>query len=155
MSLGARQAYLLLVLYLMEAVEELGSKRAFELLEEAAREQGRLLAPRLLEGLAGGPLERGAEAYRRFMEGAGAQVKLVRKEEGEAVFAVQGCPFFQVFLDVGVDCGIFREGLCTHFALPSVERVLASVDPRLGVEAQSTKEAAEDICLERVFLREG
>jgi hypothetical protein len=99
-------------------------------------------------------LEIGAEVYRRFIEDAGTEIRVHKQDEKSVTFLINRCPFFEAFLDVGVDCGIFLNGLCTHLTLPSIQVTLNEFDPRLRVEAVLTRESAEEYCLERVFLAE-
>jgi hypothetical protein len=110
----------------------------------------RELRRKLPEGLSS--IEIGAEVYRRFMEDAGAEINIHKQDENSVTFLINRCPFFEAFLDVGVDCGMFLNGLCTHLTLPSIQATLTEFDPQLRVEPVLTRESAEEFCLERVFL---
>lgn len=151
---GVRRAYDLQILYVMEVIEELGTDKALELLEESAKRQGVIIAREMRRKLPEGlpSLEIGAEVYRRFMEDAGAGIKVHRRDEGSVTFLIERCPFFEAFLDVGVDCGMFLNGLCTYLTLPSIQATLNEFDERLRVEPVLTRESAEEFCLERVKL---
>ena len=151
---GVRRGYTLLVLYVMKTIERIGTEPALSILEEAAEEQGALIAKEMRRTLPEGlsPLEVGAEVYRRFMADAGAEVSVHEREDKSITFLVRGCPFFEAFLDVGVDCGYFLNGLCTNLTLPSIQATLRQFDGRLRVESVITRESAEDICLERVYV---
>jgi hypothetical protein len=153
---GVRRAYMLQIFYVMEVIEELDTDKALEFLEKASERQGVLIARKMKkiipENLS--PLEKGAEVYRMFMYDAGADIKVHKQDESSVTFVVNKCPFFEAFLDVGVDCGMFLNGLCTHLTLPSIQATLNQFDPKLRVETVLTREAAEDLCLERVYLSE-
>jgi predicted ArsR family transcriptional regulator len=153
---GVRRGYTLLVLYVMKTIERLGTEPALGILEEAAEEQGALIAEEMRgtmpEGLT--PLETGAEVYRRFMSDAGAEVSVHEIDDASVTFLVRRCPFYEAFLDVGVDCGYFLNGLCSNLTLPSIQATLRQFDPRLRVESVLTRRAAEEFCLERVVLSE-
>jgi hypothetical protein len=153
---GVRRAYDLQILYVMKVIEELGTDKALELLEESSKRQGVIIARemrrKLPEGLSS--LEIGAEVYMRFMEDAGAEIKIHKQDERSVTFLINRCPFFEAFLDVGVDCGMFLNGLCTHLTLPSIQATLNEFDEKLRVEPVLTRESAEEFCLERVFLVE-
>ena len=151
---GARRAYMLQILYVMNAIEELGSDKALEILEKSSERQGVIIARHMKKMLPAGmsSLEIGAEVYRRFMSDAGAEISVHKQDETSVTFVINRCPFFEAFLDVGVDCGMFLNGLCTHLTLPSIQATLSQFDPRLKVEPVLTREAAEDLCLERVYL---
>jgi len=151
---GVRRGYVLLVLYVMEVIERLGTDPAIELLMEAARRQGEIVAGELRRDLPPGmePLEVGAEVYRRFMEEAGAEVSAQRRDESSVTFIVRRCPFYEALLDVGVDCGAFLNGLCGNLTLPSIQATLDQFDPRLRAGPVMVRESAEDVCLERVYL---
>jgi hypothetical protein len=153
---GVRRAYDLNILYVMKVIEILGTDKALELLEEASRRQGVITAREMRRTLPEDmtPLEIGAEVYRRFMADAGAEIKIHKQDEASVTFLINRCPFFEAFLDVGVDCGMFLNGLCTHLTLPSIQATLNEFDPRLKVEADLTRESAEEFCLERVILSE-
>jgi hypothetical protein len=99
-------------------------------------------------------LEIGAEVYRRFMSDAGTEISVHQQDEKSVTFVINRCPFFEAFLDVGVDCGIFLNGLCTHLTLPSIQATLTQFDSKLKVEPVLTREAAEDLCLARVYISE-
>ena len=143
-----------MALYMMEVIERHGTDEALDLLERASARQGEILAREmrrtLPEGL--GPLDAGAEAYRRFMEDTGAEITEHRRESNSVTFALRRCPFYEAFLDVGIDCGMFLNGLCSNLTLPSVQHTLRHLDPKLRVETVVTRESAEEICLERVVL---
>jgi len=153
---GVRRATVLQALYMMKVIERHGTDEALELLEQAAERQGVILAREMRRTLPEGlsPLEVGAEAYRRFMEDAGAEITEYRREQGIVTFAVRRCPFYEAFLDVGVDCGMFLNGLCGNLTLPSVQHTLSQLDPRLRLVTIVTRESVEDICLEGVALDE-
>ena len=151
---GARRAYMLQILYVMNAIEELGSDKALEILEKSSERQGIIIARNMKKTLPEGMtnLEIGAEVYRRFMSDAGTEISVHQQDEKSVTFVINRCPFFEAFLDVGVDCGMFLNGLCTHLTLPSIQATLNQFDPRLKVEPVLTRKAAEDLCLERVYL---
>jgi hypothetical protein len=151
---GARRAYMLQILYVMNAIEELGSDKALEILEKSSERQGVIIARNMKKTLPEGMtnLEIGAEVYRRFMSDAGTEISVHQQDEKSVTFVINRCPFFEAFLDVGVDCGMFLNGLCTHLTLPSIQATLNQFDPRLKVEPVLTRKAAEDLCLERVYL---
>jgi hypothetical protein len=153
---GVRRAYDLQILYVMEVIELLGTDKAIELLEKASKRQGMIitrgLRKKIPEDLSS--IEIGAEVYRRFMEDAGAEIKVYKQDEKSVTFLIDRCPFFEAFLDVGVDCGMFLNGLCTHLTLPSIQATLIEFDSKLRVEPIVTRESAEEFCLERVFLAE-
>jgi predicted ArsR family transcriptional regulator len=153
---GVRRATVLQALYLMKVIERHGSDEALELLDQAAERQGALVAREIRRTLPEGmsPLDMGAEAYRRFMEDAGAEITEHRRDENSVTFAVRRCPYYEAFLDVGVDCGMFLNGLCGNLTLPSLQHTLRHLDPRLRVESVVTRESAEELCLERVVLGE-
>ncbi len=151
---GVRRAYDLLILYVMKTIEELGTDKALELLEEASRRQGVIIAREMRRKLPQGlsSLEMGAEVYRCFMEEAGAEIKIHKRDETSVTFLIERCPFFEAFLDVGVDCGMFLNGLCINLTLPSIQATLTELDPKLRVEPVLTRESAEEFCLERVYV---
>ncbi len=151
---GVRRSYALLALMLMEVIEEQGTDGGLEMLQRAAGKQAKIIArelrPRIPVGL--GPLKTGMEVYRCFMEDAGAEVAVHDKKEDSVTFRVGRCPFFEAFLDVGVDCGYFLGGLCTHITLPAVQATLTRFDARLRLETKLVRESAEEFCLERVYM---
>lgn len=151
---GVRRAYALQVLYLMKVVERLGSDEALGILEEAAERQGAIVAREMRRVMPTGlsPLDAGAEAYRRFMADAGAEVTEHTRDGSGVTFTVRRCPFYEAFLDVGVDCGVFLNGICRNMTLPSIQNTLRHIDGRLRVEPVLTRESAEELCLERVTL---
>jgi len=153
---GVRRAYVLQIAYLMEVVEELGTDEALRMLDDAARRQGSIVAREmrttLPEGM--GALDVGAEVYRRFMADAGVDITEHRRDETSVTFLVRRCPFYEAFLDVGVDCGMFLNELCGNLTLPSIQHTLSHFDGRLRVEPVVTRESAEELCLERVYLSE-
>jgi hypothetical protein len=153
---GVRRAYMLQILYVMQVIEELDTDKALEFLERASERQGVLIAREMKRTLPEGmsSIEIGAEVYRRFMSDAGAEITVHKQDEKSVTFVINKCPFFEAFLDVGVDCGMFLNGLCTHLTLPSIQATLNQFDQKLKVETVLTREAAEDLCLERVYLAE-
>jgi hypothetical protein len=153
---GVRRAYVLQIAYIMEVVEELGTDEALRMLDEAARRQGSIVAREMRRTLPAGmgALDVGAEVYRRFMADAGAEITEHSRDEASVTFLVKRCPFYEAFLDVGVDCGMFLNGLCGNLTLPSIQHTLSHFDERLRVETVVTRESAEELCLERVYLYE-
>ena len=154
MFTGVKRAYVLQIAYIMEAVERLGTDEALGMLDKAAERQGSIVAREMRRTLPAGltPLEVGAEVYRRFMSDAGADITEHRRDETNVTFLVRRCPFYEAFLDVGVDCGMFLNGLCANMTLPSIQYTLNHFDPRLKVEPVVTRESDEELCLERVYL---
>jgi hypothetical protein len=157
MSAGVRRGYALLVLYIIEVIKQLGTQPSLDLLMEAARNQGKIVAKELRPTIPSGlmPLETGAEVYRRFMEDAGAEVAIYARDERGITFIVHRCPFHGAFLDVGVDCGIFLKGLCGNLTLPAIQSTMEEFDKSLRVENILARESAEEFCLERIYLVEG
>ncbi len=154
MFTGVRRAYMLQILYVMEVIEELDTDKALEFLEGASKKQGVILAREMKKSLPSelSTLEIGAEVYKRFMSDAGAEIRVHKQDASSVTFVINKCPFFEAFLDVGVDCGVFLNGLCTHLTLPSIQATLSQFDEKLKVEPVLTRESVEDICLERVFI---
>ncbi|MCX6643466.1 MAG: hypothetical protein NTV15_08775, partial [Candidatus Bathyarchaeota archaeon] len=71
---GTRRAYTLLIFYMIQTINRIGTDPSIEILQEAAERQGvvisremRKIIPKDLP-----PLELGAMIYRKFMEDAGA-----------------------------------------------------------------------------------
>lgn len=151
---GVRRSYDLLILYVMKVIEQLGTDKALELLEDASKRQGVITAREMKRKLPDGlsTLDTGAEVYRRFMMDAGTEIKIHKRDETSVTFIIERCPFFEAFLDVGVDCGMFLNGLCSNLTLPSIQATLNEFDPDLRVETVLTRESAEEFCLERVYL---
>ena len=151
---GVRRSYDLLILYVMKVIEQLGTDKALGLLEDASKRQGVITAREMKRKLPDGlsTLDTGAEVYRRFMMDAGAEIKIHKRDETSVTFIIERCPFFEAFLDVGVDCGMFLNGLCSNLTLPSIQATLNEFDPDLRVETVLTRESAEEFCLERVYL---
>ncbi len=154
--IGVRRGYALLTLYVIEVIKDLGTQPSLDKLMEAARRQGIIISEEMRRHIPGGlqPLETGAEIYHRFMEDAGAEVSVHKREDRSVTFLVRRCPFHEAFLDVGVDCGIFLKGLCSNLTLPAIQATLLEFDPRLRVENVIARESIEGICLERVYLAE-
>ena len=151
---GVKRSYVILVLLLMEVIQELGTDRGIEMLQSAAEKQAEVIA-RSLEGRVSDamtPIQKGVEIYRDFMEEAGAEVTLRDEGEREATFWVKRCPFHEALLEVGIDCGYFLGGLCTHLTLPAIQATLERFDPRLKLETVIVRESAEELCLEKVYL---
>jgi len=151
---GTRRAYTLLIFYIIQNINRVGTDPAIELLQEAAERQGIVIAREMRRIISKNlpPLEQGAEIYRRFMEDAGAEVEVHKKDENSITFRVAECPFYEAFLDVGVDCGYFLNGLCSKLTLPSIQSTLNQFNPNLRVETIVTREVAEELCLERVII---
>jgi len=153
---GVKRAYVLLFLSLMEAIEELGTDRALEMLQRAAERQADIIAMELRRGIprGSGPLDVGLEVHRRFMADAGAEVEVHRRDAASVTVRVRRCPFYEALLDVGVDCGYFLGGLCANLTLPAIQSILTRFDPRLRLEAEMIRQSAEEFCLERIYLHE-
>jgi hypothetical protein len=153
---GTRRAYTLLIFYMIQTINRIGTDPAIEILHEAAERQGVVISREMRRILPKDlpPLDLGATIYRKFMEDAGAEVEVHQKDEISVTFKIAKCPFHEAFLDVGVDCGYFLHGLCSNLTLPSIQATLNQFNPSLIVETVVTREAAEDLCLERITLTE-
>lgn len=151
---GVRRAYDLQILYVMEVIELLGTDKAIELLEKASKRQGAIIAREMRRKLPDNlsSIEIGSAVYGSFMEDAGAEINVYKQDENSVTFLINRCPFFEAFLDVGVDCGMFLNGLCTYLTLPSIQATLNEFESNLRVEPVLTRETAEEFCLERVYL---
>jgi hypothetical protein len=151
---GVRRAYDLLILYVMNVIEEIGTDKALDLLEKASKRQGVIVFREMRRKISHdlSTLEVGTEVYKNFMQDAGAEISVYKKDEQSITFLIKRCPFFEAFLDVGVDCGMFLNGLCTHLTLPIIQATLNEFDPRLRVNPVMTRESIEEFCLERIIL---
>jgi hypothetical protein len=151
---GVKRAYTLQILYVMEVIELHGTDKAIELLEKASKRQGAIIAQEIRKKLPDNlsSIEIGSEVYRNFMEDAGTEIKVYKQDENSVTFLINKCPFFEAFLDVGIDCGMFLNGLCTHLTLPSIQATLNEFNSKLRVKPVLTRETVEEFCLERVFL---
>jgi hypothetical protein len=151
---GVRRGYTLLILYTIEVIKDLGTQPSIDKLMEAADKQGFLIANEMKRQIPAGLslLETGAEVYCNFMRDAGAKVSIHKRDEKSITFVISRCPFHEAFLDVGVDCGIFLRGLCHNLTLPAIQATLKYFDPKLKVENVVTRQSAEEVCLERVYI---
>ena len=151
---GVRRGYVLLTLYIIEVIKDLGTQPSLDKLMEAAEKQGVLIAKKMRKQIPGGltTLETGAEVYLRFMKDAGAEVSVHKRDEVSVTFVVRRCPFHEAFLEVGVDCGIFLKGLCGNLTLPAIQATLSQFDPKLRVENVVARQSVEEVCLERINL---
>ena len=141
----------------LKVIEKLGTKHAIDMLMEAGEEQGRIMIRELSRHLSSDleALDAGEKMFKTFMEDAGAEVSIHVKGENSVTFHINRCPFYDAFLDVGVECGIFLEKLCENLTLPVIQEVLKTLDTRLRVENVLSKKVAEDFCLERVYMLRG
>ena len=153
---GIKRSYVLLVLLLMEVIEELGTDRGIEMLQTSVEKQASIVAEELKRSICSNlePLEVGEAVYKNFMEGAGAEVTIHERDAASVTFVVRRCPFYEAFLEVGVDCGYFLGGLCSNLTLPSVQTILSRFNPRLKLETVVVRESAEELCFERLRLDE-
>lgn len=152
MTTNYRYGYTLLALYLIEAIKKFGSQEALTMLDSASEQQGVMLAeeykkilPKTLS-----TLEMGAEAYKLFMMETGADIVLQKKSDDSFTFRIQKCPFHEVYLEVGIDCGYFLNGLCSNLILPSIRSTLKHLNTNLRIEPVLTRETAEDFCLIKI-----
>ena len=151
---GVRRSYTLLILFLIEVIEELGTDRGLEMLHDAIGKQAEVIHAKILRQHPEitDPLEIGDRVYRAFMEDAGSEVSVHERTDTSITYRVRRCPFYEAFLDVGIDCGYFLGGLCTHLTLPAIQAILGKFDGRLGMETVLVRETAEEFCLERIYL---
>jgi len=153
---GVRRGYTLLALYIIEVIKDLGTQPSLDKLLEAADKQGVLVSDEMKKRIPPGltPIETGSRVYTDFMNDAGAEVSVHRRDSTSVTFIVRCCPFHEAFLEVGVDCGIFLKGLCSNLTIPAIQATLNQFDERLKVENMVARQSAEEVCLERVYLTE-
>lgn len=154
---GVKRAYMLQVLYIMKVIEIIGTDPAIEILIQAAERQGEVVSKMFKKKLSVNSmklLDIGAEVYQTFMRDTGAEINQYKRDEKSVTFLINRCPFYEVFLDVGVDCGVFLNGLCSNLTLPSIQAILKQFDERLKIEPVLTRETIEEFCLERVFIQD-
>ena len=151
---GVRRSYTLLILLLNEVIEERGTEKSLEMLQVAVEKQADIIHSEFLRELPDDlpPLEIGDAIYRTFMEEAGADVVVHERDDSSITYRVARCPFYEAFLDVGVDCGYFLGGLCGNLTLPAIQAILNRFDGRLRVVSGLVRESAEEFCLERINL---
>jgi predicted ArsR family transcriptional regulator len=154
MFTGIRRSYVLLVLFLIEVIEELGTDRGIEMLQTSIVKQADIIEQELRRRIPDDvePLEKGVLVYKDFMKEAGSEVEVHAKDAESVTFRVDRCPFYYAFLDVGVDCGYFLGNLCTHLTLPAIQETLRRFDPHLRIETMLVRESAEEMCLERIYM---
>jgi hypothetical protein len=152
---GVKRSYTLLILFLIEVIEELGTDRSLEMLQKAIEKQAEVIYRNLLRDLPKNltPLEIGETVYRIFMDEAGAKIFDHERTDSSITYRVSQCPFFDAFIDVGIDCGYFLGGLCSNFTLPAIQSILRRFDERLTVESRLIRDTAEEFCLEKIILR--
>jgi hypothetical protein len=138
----------------MKTIEILGTDPALDLLMKAAESQGAIIAKEIKSNLPNNldPLEIGAQVYKTFMSDASSEITEYKKDNESVTFLIKRCPFYEAFLEVGVDCGIFLSGICSNLTLPAIQSTLRHFDETLKVEPVITRETAEDYCLERVYI---
>jgi hypothetical protein len=153
---GVRRGYTFLTLYILEVIKDLGTQPSLDKLMDAAKRHGVIIAKEMRRHIPEGlpPLETGVEVYHRFMEDAGAEVSIYKREDRSVTFLIRRCPFHEAFLDVGVDCGIFLKGLCSNLTLPAIQATLAEFDSGLRVENVVARASVEEMCLERIYVVE-
>jgi hypothetical protein len=151
---GVRRSYTLLILFLNEVIEELGTEKGLEMLQAAVEKQAEVIHSEFLRELPedSPPLEISDAIYRNFMEEAGAEVMVHERNDASITYRVARCPFYEAFLDVGIDCGYFLGGICGNLTLPAIQTILIKFDGRLRVESRLVRESAEEFCLERITL---
>jgi hypothetical protein len=153
---GVKRAYMLQILYIMKVIEQFGTDLAINFLQQAAEKQGLIVARELKENIPQsiGLLDTGAEIYRKFMADAGSEISEYKRNEKSLIFLIERCPFYAAFIDVGIDCNKFLNGLCQNLTIPTLQAILKQFDEKLKVESIITKNSLEEICLERVFIAE-
>ncbi|UCH56829.1 MAG: L-2-amino-thiazoline-4-carboxylic acid hydrolase [Candidatus Bathyarchaeota archaeon] len=153
---GVRRSYALLILLLMEIIEELGTDRGLEMLQTSVEKQAAIIARELRRKIPENSdlLDTSNLVYRAFMEEAGAELAVHEKTEDSITYRVKRCPFYEAFLDVGIDCGYFLGGLCTHLTLPAIQAALNHFRGGLKLEPLLVRESAEEFCLERISLED-
>ena len=151
---GVRRSYTLLILFLNEVIEEMGTDRGLEMLQAAVEKHSEVAHDELLRELPKDfpPLEIGDFVYRTFMEEAGAEVVVYKRDDSSITYRVSRCPFYEAFLDMGIDCGYFVGGLCGNLTLPAIQAILNRFDGHLRVESRLVRESAEEFCLEQITL---
>ncbi len=154
MSVGVRRSLSLLFLYIMNVIEEIGTDSSIKLLIKAAEEHGNIFAGEFKKEYSSDlpSLEIAEKVYCKYMEDVGADVHSYEKNSDSASFIIYDCPFFDAFLDVGIKCGIFLEGLCSNLTLPTVQTSLSNFGINVRVEATRCKNSSEDFCIEKVSL---
>lgn len=153
---GVRRGYLLLAFYMMEVINELGTEPSLAMLERAADKQAEVIAGELRKTIPKDltPLKIGEYIYMDFMKKTGAEVAVHSKDEKSVTFRIFRCPFYECFLDAGINCGQFLNGICSNMTLPSIQATINRFDPRLKLETLVVRESAEEICLERIVLKD-
>lgn len=153
---GVRRSYILLTLFLMEVIEELGTDRGLQMLQTSVEKQANVIEREMRRAIPDGldVIEMGVWVYRRFMDDAGAEVLVHSRDDNSVTFRVRRCPFYEALLEVGVDCGYFLGGLCKNLTLPSIQAVLTRFNSQLKLEPRLVRESAEEFCLERVYVGE-
>ena len=152
---GVRRIYALCFFFLMEVIEQLGTDRALELLSKAAEHQAEAIERELAGQIrTAEPLEKGLEVYRRFMEDLAAQLTVQARNTDSISVKVDRCPIYEAFLDIGLDCGFWMQGLCTNIVLPSIEAALKRFDQKLRLILEKHRTSAEDPCLIKISLDE-
>lgn len=151
---GVKRAYTLQALYIMKTIEIIGTDPAIDLLMKAAESLGAIIANELKKNLPDdlNRLEIGAKVYRTFMTDASSEITEYKRDEESVTFIIKRCPFYEAFLEIGIDCGIFLNGLCSNLTLPAIQATLRHFDESLKVEPVMTRETVDEFCLERVYI---
>jgi hypothetical protein len=153
---GVKRAYMLQVLYIMKVIEQFGTDIAINFLQQAAEKHGLIVTREFKENIPQniGILDTGAEIYRKFMAEAGSEISEYKRDEKSFTFLIERCPFYEAFMSVGIDCNQFLNGLCQNLTIPTLQAILKQFNKKLKIESILTKNSVEEICLERVFIKE-
>ena len=151
---GIKRSYILLAIILMEIIEEFGTDVGLRMYQNSIEKQANLIYKELKKDIQPNldSLDKGIFVYRRFMEEAGAEIIIHKNEENSVTFLVRQCPFYEAFINIGIDCGYFLGSLCTYLIIPAVQAVLECFDACLKLEAMLIRESAEEFCLEKIIL---
>jgi hypothetical protein len=138
----------------MEIIEEFGTDIGFKMLKKSIERQADINYKEMCKDITPdlSSLDKGVKVYSCFMEEAGAKFNIHKKDENSFTFLVTRCPFYEAFLHVGIDCGYFLGGLCTHITLPAIQSILQRFDSRLKLEPVLIRNSVEELCLERISL---
>ena len=154
--LGVKRAYCVFFSYIISVIENLGSDKSLEILNEVVQKRGKEDGLDLKRRLKteSDDVSDGLALYSAFIQDSGMNFDIVNKAENKIVLRIGTCPVYEASHEAILDCQYFGERMCRLIYLPLASALVSVINPNLSVDLVRYRTFHDGYCIEEMSLKE-
>jgi len=153
--LGVKRAYSVFFSYIISVIENLGSDKALEILNEVVQKRGKEDGSDLKRRLKikSDDISDGLAIYSAFIQDSGMTFDIIDNDENKIVLRIGKCPVYEASHETILDCQYFGEKMCRLIYLPLASAVVSVINPNLSVDLVRYRSFHDGYCIEKMSLK--